>query len=80
MVTVLHQLILTVFVQVVKSDTDGDGASESESTQKKAAQTPRPDVIMDEQCSHQEVTKKLHNISISQTGTTYTKYGDCSIK
>ena len=64
-----------VSVQVVRSDTDCEGASESETqrehiAQKKTEKTPRPDVIVEDQCSDQdELVNKFQNTTLTDTGT-----------
>lgn len=64
--------------QVVKSDTDCEGSSESENqrentaqtAQKKTAHTPRPDVIVEDQCSDQdELVRRVQNTALTETGT-----------
>lgn len=64
--------------QVVKSDTDCEGSSESENqrenaaqtAQKKTAHTPRPDVIVEDQCSDQdELIRRVQNTTLTETGT-----------
>ncbi|XP_070701594.1 DIS3-like exonuclease 2 isoform X2 [Pempheris klunzingeri] len=60
--------------KVVRSDTDCEGASESESqrentAQKKTACTPGRDLIVEDQCSDQdEVIRKVENITLTDTG------------
>lgn len=65
-------------LQVVRSDTDCEGSSESEiqreskaqMEQKKGADVPKPDVIAENQCRHEdELVKKLQNTSLTCTGT-----------
>lgn len=67
-----------VSVQVVRSDTDCDGASESENqrdnmastAKKKAQRTPRPDVTVADQCSdHDELINKVQSTTLTDTGT-----------
>lgn len=62
----------------MRSDTDCEGASESETqkenmartAQKKMERTPRPDVIVEDQCSDQdELVHKVQNVSLADTGT-----------
>ncbi|XP_042354169.1 DIS3-like exonuclease 2 [Plectropomus leopardus] len=62
--------------KVVKSDTDCEGASESETqkentvrtAQKKTARTPRPDVVVEDQCSDQEeLIRKVQSTNITDT-------------
>ncbi|KAL7387350.1 hypothetical protein ABVT39_022444 [Epinephelus coioides] len=62
--------------KVVRSDTDCEGASESETqkenmartAQKKMERTPRPDVIVEDQCSDQdELIRKVQNVSLADT-------------
>ncbi|XP_035861053.1 DIS3-like exonuclease 2 isoform X2 [Sander lucioperca] len=59
--------------KVVRSDTDCDGTSESESlkeniVQKKTARTPRPDVTVEDQCSDQdELIRKVQNTTLTDT-------------
>lgn len=62
----------------MRSDTDCEGASESESqrehavqtVQKKAAHTPKPDVIVEDQCSDQdELIRTVQNTALTDTGT-----------
>lgn len=64
--------------QVVKSDTDCEGSSESENqrenvaqtAQKKTARTHRPDVIVEDQCSDQdELVRRVQNTTLTETGT-----------
>ncbi|KAA8587427.1 hypothetical protein FQN60_016289 [Etheostoma spectabile] len=58
---------------VVRSDTDCDGTSESESlkenmVQKKTARTPRPDVTVEDQHSDQdELIRKVQNTTLTDT-------------
>ncbi|XP_070775181.1 DIS3-like exonuclease 2 [Enoplosus armatus] len=63
--------------KVVRSDTDCEGASESESqrenmvqaVKKKAQRTPRPDVTMEDQHSDQdELIRKAQNVTLTDTG------------
>ncbi|XP_034744107.1 DIS3-like exonuclease 2 isoform X2 [Etheostoma cragini] len=60
--------------KVVRSDTDCDGTSESESlkenmVQKKTARTPRPDVTVEDQHSDQdELICKVQNTTLTDTG------------
>ncbi|XP_023277675.1 DIS3-like exonuclease 2 [Seriola lalandi dorsalis] len=63
--------------KVVRSDTDCEGASESEAQrehiaqtmQKKTERTRRPDVIVEDHCSDQdEVCSKLQNTTLTDTG------------
>ncbi|XP_039999974.1 DIS3-like exonuclease 2 isoform X2 [Xiphias gladius] len=63
--------------KVVRSDTDCEGASESETqrehmtqtVQKKTEHTPRPDVIVEDQCSDQdELYSKFQNTTLTDTG------------
>lgn len=55
----------------MKSDTDCEGASESENTvqtvQKKTAHTPRPDVNVEDQCSDQD--EVISKSTLADTGT-----------
>lgn len=57
----------------MRSDTDCEGASESETSrevQKKTARTPRPDVVVEDQCSDQdELIRKAQNTTLTHTGT-----------
>ncbi|XP_032386765.1 DIS3-like exonuclease 2 isoform X1 [Etheostoma spectabile] len=59
--------------KVVRSDTDCDGTSESESlkenmVQKKTARTPRPDVTVEDQHSDQdELIRKVQNTTLTDT-------------
>uniref|UniRef100_A0AAQ5WXM4 DIS3-like exonuclease 2 n=1 Tax=Amphiprion ocellaris TaxID=80972 RepID=A0AAQ5WXM4_AMPOC len=64
--------------KVVRSDTDCEGASESETqkehimqrAQKKRERAPSPDVIVEDQCSDQEeLISKQKNITLMDTGT-----------
>ncbi|XP_038574530.1 DIS3-like exonuclease 2 isoform X2 [Micropterus salmoides] len=63
--------------KVVRSDTDCDGASESENqrdnmastAKKKAQRTPRPDVTVADQCSdHDELINKVQSTTLTDTG------------
>ncbi|KAG7525593.1 DIS3-like exonuclease 2 [Solea senegalensis] len=74
---VVVQLLPREQWKVVRSDTDCEGASGSETqkenlvqtTQKKREHTPRPDGIVEGQCSDQdELISKVHNMSLAGTG------------
>ncbi|KAM7401160.1 hypothetical protein PAMA_005382 [Pampus argenteus] len=63
--------------KVVRSDTDCEGASESDTqkenmtqkAQKKTERPPRPDVSVDDRCSDQdELISKIQNLSLTHTG------------
>lgn len=55
----------------MKSDTDCEGPSESENTVqtalKKTAHTPRPDVLVEDQCSDQD--EVISKNTLADTGT-----------
>ena len=62
----------------MRSDTDCEGASESETqkentaqtAQKKTGSTPRPDVIVENQCNDQdELIRRVQNATLTETGT-----------
>lgn len=64
--------------QVVRSDTDCEGSSESETqkenmvqkVQKKTVDIPRPDFIVEDQCSNKdELVRNVQNINLTCTGT-----------
>uniref|UniRef100_A0A8C4DUZ8 DIS3-like exonuclease 2 n=1 Tax=Dicentrarchus labrax TaxID=13489 RepID=A0A8C4DUZ8_DICLA len=68
----------SILTFVPQSDTDCEGASESDTqrentvqkAQMKTARTPRPDVIMEDQCSDQdELIRKVQNTTLTDTGT-----------
>ncbi|KAF7652878.1 hypothetical protein LDENG_00091060 [Lucifuga dentata] len=72
---VVVQILPQELWKVVRSDTDCEGASESEtlreetqSAQKKQKQPPKPDVVVEEQCSNQdEIINKVKNIRLGAT-------------
>lgn len=61
----------------MRSDTDCEGASESESQRENTVQkkktterTPGPDVIVEDQCSDQdELVRNIQNTTFTDTGT-----------
>lgn len=62
----------------MRSDTDCEGSSESETqkenmvqkVQKKTVDIPRPDFIVEDQCSNKdELVRNVQNINLTCTGT-----------
>lgn len=62
----------------MRSDTDCEGASESDTqkenklqkAQKKTERPPRPDVTVEDRCSDQdELISKVQNVTLTHTGT-----------